>query len=152
MAMLAILAILSEGCSTAAAIVRRDGATVIAHIDRSDAQRLYVTADGDHPSIIERADVVDIDHPGKVGRTIGGISSAVGVGFVLLGIFAPSDCNPDVHDCFGQDKAEYLGVGLLSLLVGIPVLIRNMGVLYESRKAATAPSPVDFAPAPSRRL
>jgi hypothetical protein len=41
---------------------------------------------------IERGDVVDIDHPGEIGRVVGGITTGVGGFFLLLAPFA-TDCS-----------------------------------------------------------
>jgi hypothetical protein len=89
---LVLLLALVQGCSTSAAIERKSGPTVVGRIDYSDANRLYVTGDDDGRYSIERADVANIDHPGKIGMVVGAITSGVGVGFLLLAPLAP-DCS-----------------------------------------------------------
>ena len=142
-----LVAALVEGCSTSAAIERRNGPTVIGRIDHSDANRLYVTGDDDQRYAIERADVVDIDHPGKIGRVVGGITTGVGGFFLALAPFA-TDCSSRAPgagpDCWNL-RAMALTIGIGYLLVGVPILVRNIAVLSRSRAAA---EPVGSPPPP----
>lgn len=138
-----LVAILLEGCSTSAAIERRSGPTVVGRIDRSDTNRLYVTGDDDQRYAIERWDVVDIDHPGKIGRVVGGITTGVGGFFLALAPFA-TDCSsrePGAGpDCWNL-RAMALTIGIGYLLVGVPILVRNAIVLSRSRAAAEPVGP-----------
>jgi hypothetical protein len=127
---LVLLVGLVEGCSTSAAIERRSGPTIVGHIDYSDANRIYVTGDDDGRYSIERSDVADIDHPGKIGTVVGAITSGVGVGFLLLAPFAPNCSSQDpTHgpDCWNL-RAISAAIGIGYLLAGIPILIGNLAV------------------------
>jgi hypothetical protein len=142
-----LVVVLVDGCSTSAAIERRNGPTIVGRIDRSDAHRLYVTGDDDQRYAIERRDVVDIDHPGKIGRVVGGITTGVGGFFLALAPFA-TDCSsrePGAGpDCWNL-RAMAITIGIGYLLVGLPILLRNVSVLARSRAAA---EPVGSPPPP----
>jgi hypothetical protein len=137
----------AAGCATSATIDRRTGPTVVGRIDRSDAERLYVTTDVDRYTV-ERRDVVAIQHPGRVGRILGGITTGIGVGFLLLA--------PLAHDCDRSDpndpricwdlRTMAIGMGVLHLLVGLPIWLRNSAVLSRSQAAAALPGPLPSPP------
>jgi hypothetical protein len=136
---LILVAAMAAGCSTSAAIERRSGPTIVGRIESSDAYRLYVRGDDGMPYAIERWDVVDIDHPGKVGRYVGGVFTGVGAAFLLLGAAADTDCSSQEGGCF--DVGYLFGlVGVTSLLIGLPIWIYNQSVRSRSR-AATWPAP-----------
>jgi hypothetical protein len=72
------LAALCAGCFTTATVHRRNGPTLHATIDRSDRAALYVTTPEADRYLVERSDVVEIDHPGKE-------VVAAGLGFFAAG-------------------------------------------------------------------
>jgi hypothetical protein len=147
-----LLVALVEGCSTSAAIERRSGPTMVGRIDYSDANRLYVTGDDDGRYSIERSDVANIDHPGKIGMVVGAIISGVGVGFLLLA--------PLAHDCSSREptqgpecwnlRAISAAIGIGYLLAGLPILIGNLAVHARSTSALTTrpiqPFPARLSP------
>ena len=145
---LVLLVALVEGCSTSAAIERRNGPTIVGRIDSSDANRLYVTGDDDGRYSIERSDVANIDHPGKIGMVVGAIISGVGVGFLLLA--------PLAHDCSSREptqgpdcwnlRAISTAIGIGYLLAGLPILIGNLAVHARSTAALTT-RPIQPLPA-----
>jgi hypothetical protein len=132
-----------EGCSTSAAIERRSGPTIVGRIDYSDANRLYITGDDDGRYSIERSDVANIDHPGKIGTIIGAITSGVGVGFLLLAPLAPNCTSRDpTHgpDCWNL-RAISAAIGIGYLIAGLPILIGNLAVHSRSKAASAARQP-----------
>jgi hypothetical protein len=140
---LMLLLTLAEGCSTSAAIERRSGPTIVGHIDSSDANWIYVTGDDDGRYRIERSDVADIDHPGKIGTVVGAIISGFGASFLLLAPLAPDCSSRDPShgpDCWNL-RAISAAIGVAYLLVGAPILIRNMIVHSRSVAATTLPPP-----------
>ena len=140
---LVLLVAFVEGCSTSAAIERRSGPTVVGRIDYSDANRLYITGDDDGRYSIERSDVANIDHPGKIGTIIGAITSGVGVGFLLLAPLAPNCTSRDpTHgpDCWNL-RAISAAIGIGYLIAGLPILIGNLAVHSRSKAASAARQP-----------
>jgi hypothetical protein len=146
------IAALLAGCSTSAAIERRNGSVVYGHIDYSDEQRLYVTDEDGRRVGLERSDVVDIDHPGRIGRTVGGITTGVGFGILMLTPLARACSTPGPEDpsvCWDlQPLVLTFGIGVL--LVGVPVLVRNLAALSRSRAAAKPRSWTPVLPPPAR--
>jgi hypothetical protein len=148
---LLLLVAVVEGCSTSAAIERRNGPTIVGRIDYSDANRLYVTGDDDGRYSIERSDVANIDHPGKIGMVIGSITSGVGVSFLLLAPLAPNCSNrapTQGPDCWNL-RAISVAIGIGYLLAGLPILIRNLAVHSRSTAASTMPQ-LSLQPIPAR--
>jgi hypothetical protein len=140
-----LLVALAVGCSSSAAIQRRTGPDVVGIIDAADADRLYVTADEGQRYAIERRDVVGIDHPGRNGKIVGGISTGIGLGFLTLGLVLPDNCPPDAVDCLGVPAAARIA-GLTALGVGLPIWISGLVSNHRSRAAA---EPVPSAGAPN---
>lgn len=82
-----VLVLIVGSCSTSASIERRDGPPTDGRIVRSDGDAIYL---GDHEGRIMRIDrrqVADIDHPGNVVLTVGGILTTVLL-FALFGVLA----------------------------------------------------------------
>ncbi len=139
-AAVALMAVLgSVGCS--AAITRRNGPTVVGVIDRSDPGALYVTVPDGPRFLIERSDVVDIDHPGK-GLVVAGLAAVVaGIGMVAL-------CT------LPENPSGFIGIpramGWGSVLIGIPVTLLGGSIYLGSRSAAgsgaVAPGPSAVTP------
>jgi hypothetical protein len=137
-----------EGCSTSAAIERRSGPTIVGRIDYSDTNRLYVTGDDNGRYSIERSDVANIAHPGKIGTVVGAIISGVGVGFLLLAPLAPDCSSRDpTHgpDCWNL-RAISAAIGIGYLIAGLPILIGNMAV-HSRSTAALSTRPLQPFPA-----
>jgi hypothetical protein len=135
----ALLLTLAVGCSTSAAIERRDGPTIVGRIDRSDENRLYVSTSED-----ER---FAIDHPGKIGMVIGGITGGIGLGFLALSQLLPDNCagHTGPGPCWEQRGISAF-FGVAHLLVGLPVLLGNLAVSNRSRSAAAPPRPLEPPP------
>jgi hypothetical protein len=138
------------GCSTSAAVERRNGPTLVGRIDASDVDHLYLTTGSAERFSIERADVVSIDHPGKIGMVIGAVMSGVGLFFLAISPFVRADCGPDYasHAPCWNLRTLSVTIGIGYLLAGIPVLSGNFAVNSRSRAAA---APLRFvAPMPAR--
>lgn len=107
----------SIGCSSTATITRMSGPTLEARIDGSDDQRLYVTTRSDARYMVERPDVISIDHPGNVVGLIGLTYVAFGA-LMFFGTNSPST---------GERGSGFEGIprgmGLTSMVVGLPVAI-----------------------------
>jgi len=68
---IALLSGLTSACSTSAAVERRNGPTLVGTIEASDANRLYLTMGENERYWVDRSDITDIDHPGKIGVSVG---------------------------------------------------------------------------------
>ena len=143
---LVLLVAVLEGCSSSATIERRNGPTIEGRIDYSDANQLYVTGDDDARYSVERSDVTNIHHPGKVGTVIGAIASGVGVGFLLLA-YTPGSSDPGHGPDYSNLRALSAAIGVSYLITGLPILIANLAVHARSTSAAATPS---LQPLPAR--
>jgi len=140
---LALLSGLSLACSTSAAVERRSGPPLVGTIEASDANRLYLTMGENERYWVDRSDITDIDHPGKMGTTVG--STLIVSGGVLLALspFLSNDC---VSDCFMSKSGLALFVGVPTLVAGISVLLTNLAHYRRSVAAAKPPSTVASPP------
>jgi hypothetical protein len=144
-----LLGVLVWGCSTSAAIERRSGPTVVGRIDYSDAGQLYLTTRNDERFAIERADVVYVDHPGKIGMVIGAVTSGVGLGFLAVSPFLRDGCGPDYSSpspCWNL-RAISATIGIGYLLAGVPILLGNLAVYSRSQAALKPQHSADPVPA-----
>lgn len=82
------LAAFVTGCGTTAIISKKDGTLVEGTIRASDREQIYL--DTPEGGGISRQSIHDIDHPGNVAATIGGILTAYGVANIAVG--APQYC------------------------------------------------------------
>ena len=105
----------SSSCYAYASIERRSGATLEARIDRSDSENLYVTPEDGPQQAVNRADVLDIGHPGKVRIASGTMIVAAGASMLIYGLLYPScrGARTPQEDCgwdFGKLMRTQLGV------------------------------------------
>jgi hypothetical protein len=135
----ALLCLTSSACFRNARIERQSAPTLEAQIDRSDSENLFVTSSEGQEQSISRADVVDIDHPGKIRLATGMMSTTGGAALLIYGL---------VHQpCTrGVDTCDYSGnlmaiVSAIPLLVGGVVLAASGGLTYHRSVAASNPSP-----------
>ncbi len=120
------LAAFATGCGTTATITRRSEPPLEAKITRHDTRKVYVeTFAGGGEVGIPRQDVVDIDHPGNVAATIGGVLSGYGVANIIVG----------ARQCDTQGAAYCTGVFLPAAL-GVPLLIYGVSMWGSSVDAA----------------
>lgn len=108
--LVAVLVVLCfGGCSSTATIVRTDGPDSETHIERSDADALYVRARNGLIYRIPRESITTIDHPGNVEILIGGILA--GVTGLIMGQLITSTSSND------RDAAY-----LVSAVYGVPAI------------------------------
>jgi hypothetical protein len=146
---LALVVALATGCSTSAAIERRSGPTIVGRIDRSDADRIYVTTAGDERFAVERTDVVGIDHPGRIGMIVGAVPIGIGLGFLAMSPFLRDGCGADYSSpspCWNL-RAIAAAIGIGYLLAGVPILLGNLSVNSRSKAAAAPPRSLEPIPA-----
>lgn len=102
---------LAIGCGSMATITKRNGIRVDAKIIDSDMRAVHIKTPKGYDQVgISREDIADIDHPGNVAATIGGLLTAYGIYNVKVGL---PECN---------GSAECTGV-LLPVAIGAPLLI-----------------------------
>jgi hypothetical protein len=102
-------------CVSTATIKRRSGPTIEACIDRSDQDKVYVSAtDGKHYAV-DRSDMIDVDHPGNVLMTTGLVISSFALLMLVSGILAVKSANPQGsgEDRFGGYLNIWMGGGTL---------------------------------------
>jgi hypothetical protein len=124
---------LAAGCGTTATISRHRGPTIEGTIDRSDRAALYVTTPPGPRYLIERADVVEIDHPGNV-------TAMVGLGYVAAGLAGLA-----VGYLPRGEKSGFVAIpramGWMGLFIGVPLTLVGGGIYLRSRGAAGASRP-----------
>jgi len=80
------LVLLCSGCSTTATVFTRDGKRDEARIVGGDREVLLLQNDYGVERVVRRAEVKDIDHPGNVVATIGGIiGGSYGLSLAVVG-------------------------------------------------------------------
>jgi hypothetical protein len=140
---IALLSGLTSACSTSAAVERRNGPTLVGTIEASDANRLYLTMGENERYWVDRSDITDIDHPGKIGVSVGRNLILLGGGLLALSPFLSNDC---VSDCFLSRRGLAIFVGVPTLVTGISVLLTNLAHYRRSVAAAEPPSAVTSPP------
>ena len=113
------------GCGSSAIIHLKNGKSIEAKITDSDYESVYITAGYDKE--IPRSQIVDIDHPGNVLATIGGLFVLTGAQFWYIG----SETKEYVPGAFSK------GMGLISLISGGLMSIYGISVWNRSRKNAS---------------
>ncbi len=138
---IALLCLSSSACFRYARIERRSAPTLEARIDRSDGENLYVTSSEGQEQTVSRADVVDVDHPGKVRLTTGMLMLAGGAAMLIYGL-VHQPCNPGpLNDTCNYSENLMLIVSSFPLLVGGCVLATSGGLTYHDSVTAARPSP-----------
>ncbi|HMY20588.1 MAG TPA: hypothetical protein PKA58_29890, partial [Polyangium sp.] len=69
---------LITGCGHTATITRANAPDLEGEIQASDSQSIYVKTEGGTTMSVSRDMITDIDHPGNVAATIGGIVTGYG--------------------------------------------------------------------------
>jgi hypothetical protein len=128
---LLLLSCLASACAPIAAIERRSGPTIVGRIDRSDAERLYVTVPNGGRYTVERTDVVDIDHPGGVTFAIGTVCGGAGLGLLAVAPLIGDEA------FVVRNMAYAAAVGYLAC--AIPTLLASFSLWSRSRQAAEPP-------------
>jgi hypothetical protein len=139
-----LLCLTSFSCYGYASIERRSGSTLEAQIDRSDSENLYVTPEDGPQQAVNRADVLDISHPGKVRIATGTTIAAVGASMLIYGLLYPScrGTRTPQEDC-GWDfgKLMWTQLGVFGLVAGSP-LAASGWFAYENSVTAAKAYPV----------
>jgi hypothetical protein len=123
--------LLLNGCGTSAVITTRSGTPYDAKIGGGDSDAIYVKGPRG-PERVSRSEIVDIDHPGNVAATIGGIVTAYGVANIAVG--APL--------CGDQGPAFCVGV-FTPALIGVAVMGWGLSVYDASVTAASGDAPTE---------
>lgn len=86
-----LLALTVSACANTATIVTRDGRRTEALIAGGDRDHLLLQSPYGVESAVRRAEVRDIDHPGNVLATVGGVlAGSTGLDLVVLGAMCSS--------------------------------------------------------------
>jgi hypothetical protein len=86
-----VLFLLGSGCAATATVTTRDGRQTEAFITGGDQRHLLLQSQYGVESVVKRADVGDIDHPGNVLAVVGGILGGSGaLDLVVLGTMCAS--------------------------------------------------------------
>ena len=137
---IAFLCFSASGCFRYARIERKSSATLEAQIDRSDSEKIFITSSEGQEQTINRSDVVDIDHPGKVRLTTGMLAIAGGAAMLIYGlVHQPCGGGTDVCDYSGKVMPIVFAV---PLLVGGGALVTSGGLAYHTSVTAAKPSSV----------
>jgi len=131
---LAIASTVALSCSNLATIERRSGPTLEARIDTSDSERLYVTDAEDARYMVDRSDIVEIQHPGRPGIATGAI--LLGAGAVAFAV-SPLIARAENKNSLPLDLIA-VAYGVSFVIAGIPPLFYGIGVNMRSHEAAKA--------------
>ncbi len=124
------LAVLA-GCGSSALLSMKRGVLVDGRITGGDSDSVFVESasqEGTSHLAVPRAEITDIDHPGNVAATLGGILSAYGTANAAVG--APG--------CDQRGGGAFCVGVFLPLAIGIPVFIYGLVTWQRSRSAAAA--------------
>jgi hypothetical protein len=122
------LVVSTLGCGTQAVISTRYNPHIEGTITGSSQQSMHVEKEKGNTTEVPHADVVDIDHPGNVAATIGGVVAAYGVANIAIG----------ASNCDRQGAAYCVGV-FTPAIIGGSLLIYGLSVWGGSKAASTKP-------------
>lgn len=106
---------LLAGCGNSATIQARFG-SIEGRIVAGDKENVYVEQASGLTRTIPKSDIVDVDHPGNVAATIGGVVTAYGVANIAIG--SPQCEKEGAAYCVGVFLPATLGVSLLTYGLG----------------------------------
>jgi len=146
-ALLALTLAFTVGCATTATVRRTDAPPVEADIDGSDASTLRLRGRNGEMLALDQYQVASIDHPGNIVATIG--AGYTGAGILCL---VPLIVERERHQMDNGFGGVVGALGVLSLLVGVPMLIAGTSTWGRSKQRAHAfeisrPPPWMIAPA-----
>jgi hypothetical protein len=135
---LAATLVLTVGCSGTTATIRRtDGPPIEAEIDSSDGSSLRLRGPSGNLVKLDQYQVADIDHPGNVWATIGGVYAAGGLMFTAVWLNAERNIRANGERGNGFDgMVGFIGIG--ALVLGAAVLLPNLFVWGRSKVHAHA--------------
>ncbi len=128
---------LITGCGHTATITRANAPDLEGEIQASDSQSIYVKTEGGTTMSVSRDMITDIDHPGNVAATIGGIVTGYGIVNIAVG----------AGDCDRYGGAYCTGV-FLPAAIGAPIMAYGLYRWIHSTDAAkgSAASSVAIVP------
>ena len=123
------IAALATGCGSSATLTLRDGQTIEGIIRASSSENVYVTKFGDVKRV-PRSEIADIDHPGNVAATIGGVVTAYGIANIIIGM----------PTCERTENPAYCAGVVLPAVLGLGLVTYGVSVWAESTRNAEAPN------------
>ncbi|MCU0698234.1 MAG: hypothetical protein MUC96_17145 [Myxococcaceae bacterium] len=141
----------TTGCSTTATFLTRSRGNVEARIVGGDRQRLLLQSESGAELVVDRTDVVDIDHPGNVVALLGGIVTFSGM--TNLGVTAVS-CRSALsnrNECTASIglMSSFLAVGAGMLTWGLWTWLTSRSLVPSTLETAQTVPPAPLAPEPA---
>ncbi|HEX6767314.1 MAG TPA: hypothetical protein VF103_17570, partial [Polyangiaceae bacterium] len=125
---LVCLAALAAGCSTTATITRSDGMMMEGRIEGGTPDGIIVQPRLGPETEVPRSSIIDIDHPGNVHATVGGITLGFGIWYLIA---VSSECQSPAS----SRTACYLGASAPAV-TGAALLAWGLAVWSGSSSAA----------------
>lgn len=117
--------VLIAGCGTSATLNLRDGRNIEGKIIGSTSSTISVEGQTE-PIVVSRSEVADIDHPGNVAATIGGVLTAYGIANIATGY----------EQCERSGNGAYCTGVFLPALLGLSLTTYGSVVWVESTRNA----------------
>jgi hypothetical protein len=141
------------GCTSTATFLTRTRGNLEARIVGGDRQSLLVQSESGAETVLDRADVVDIDHPGNVVALVGGLVAGSGLlNLTVLGLSCSSGFSGGGSSSCGFIYA-YTGsiaaVGLGMLTWGLWTWLTSRSLVVSTLQGPPPEAPVPSA-APAR--
>lgn len=151
-AMACWLLVLATGCGTTATVITRDGKRDETRIVGGDRDVLLLQNDYGVEKIVRRTEVKDIDHPGNVIATLGGlIGGSYGLSLIAVGVICGSSGSsrnsvcPLMYGVLGAATA--LGAGMF--VWGMWTWLTSKNAVSDSLSNPPVPMPVTPLPPPT---
>jgi len=146
------LVVAMSGCSTTATVITRDGKRDETRVVGGDREVLLLQNDDGAEKVVRRADVKDIDHPGNVVATLGGlIASSYASALIVSGTFCGTSGASGGSSCtllLGTSGGmTALGAGML--VWGLWAWLSSKNAVSESLSNPALPMPVTPLPPPT---
>lgn len=149
--MASMLLTLQTACSTTATVHRVFGPAYEGRVHGSDATSVNVGAANGLVYRVDGGEITDIDHPGNVHLTVGGVLLGLGTALAVSATSAASS----------SERNDQLGAAIGYAAISVPFIVYGSWVWARSRGAARAfaeaprpvvavPSPMPTLPAPPR--
>jgi hypothetical protein len=114
----------------------KDGTVVEGKVERSDASSIYLADD----TVVARAEIKEIHHPGAISGAVGTVIGVAGVGFLIAGCIGLA-----THDD-SEDSRPFEGLGnwFLAIFGAVLVIPSTLTAVWgfttmSSSKSAAAP-------------
>ncbi|MDX2013161.1 MAG: hypothetical protein SFW67_23400 [Myxococcaceae bacterium] len=141
----------TTGCTTTATFLTRSRGNVEARIVGGDRQRLLLQSEAGAELIVDRADVVDIDHPGNVVALLGGIVTFSGLTNVAVGALSCRSSFQSGSDCgfiIGM-MSSVLALGAGMLTWGLWAWLTSRNLVLSTLETPQLPPGEPPAPGPA---